>query len=145
MNIIKISIFSLLFIAIPLKSHAEKIEFINVSISKTKKPKVTIKTNLPEGMEIAIDINKVGGGYADSYNGTVRRGEIITDQFSQNGSDLPPGQYMVMILSSGAQFEPDPIQKIIGENGEKLLGPDVKESTMGVGNVIDKRVFFDIP
>lgn len=145
MTINKIFIVSLILLSISFQAKAEKIEFIDVKISNNKNPIISIETNLPDGMEISVDLNKVGGGYGDGFEGVVNHGRITTTKFSQDGGPLPSGQYMIMILSSGAQFEPEPIQKIIGENGKNLIGPDVKDSTVGVGNVIDKRVFFNVP
>jgi hypothetical protein len=133
------------FLMLPVSVYAADIEYINAQVIGNKKPKVKINTNLPDGLELAVDINKIGGGYADGYNIKIKNGEVLTNEFTKDGGPLPSGEYMVMILTAGAAFLPENIQKIIGENGENLIGPDVRDSSVGVGNVIDKRFVFSVP
>ncbi|AHI24201.1 hypothetical protein H845_237 [Komagataeibacter xylinus E25] len=128
-------------------SHASALpdEYMKVTISGGRHPVIDIATNLPENMDVSVDINPVGGGFdaGDIYQ--VHNGHVHVGPLSDNGADVLVGPYNLLITSTVSQFQNDPkVQQLLGDNGQNLNGPDVKESAMGLGRVIDIRRTFTV-
>lgn len=130
-----------------MAAHAASLpdEYMKVAISGGRHPVVDIATNLPENMDISVDINPIGGGFdaGDTYQ--VHNGHIHVGPLSDNGAAVMAGSYNLLITCPVAQFQTDPkVQELLGDTGQNLNGPDVKESEMGLGRVIDIRRTFTV-
>lgn len=121
-------------------------EYMNISISGKNNPIIDIDTNLPEGMQISVDVQPVQGGFSDGRFFIVRNHHVHAGPFSAPDGEMPPNDYLYLITSPAAQFQENKaVQQQLGKNGENLAGPDVKESELGIGRVIDKKGTFRIP
>jgi hypothetical protein len=148
MKIITKSAAALFFLAysLPVNAKALPQEYMNVSISGGSNPIIDIDTNLPEGMQISVDVQPAQGGFSDGRNFIVKNHHVHAGPFSAPDGEMPPNEYLYLITSPAAQFQDnESVQRQLGENGQNLAGPDVKESELGIGRVIDKKGTFRIP
>ncbi|MCE2576049.1 hypothetical protein [Komagataeibacter sp. FNDCR2] len=128
-------------------SHADSLpdEYMKVAVSGGRRPVIDIATNLPENMQVSVDVNPVGGGFDDGGTYTVHNGHVHVGPLSNSGYDAPAGTYNLLITSPVTQFQADPkVQDLLGDEGQNLHGPDAKESEVGMGKVIDIRSSFTI-
>lgn len=140
----KISLFSAFLFPSYAYSAPLPDEHMNFHISGARQPVIDIDTNLPEGFDVDIDVGRDGSTFMTSQDCVVKNGHIHAGPFTDNGADFLVGSYTISVMSAGAQFEPQGISKIIGEQGQYLNGPDVKDSDMGVGRVINTSRKFTI-
>ena len=103
---------------------------------KEKKPKITGKTNLPDGMKLSVSIVGVGVAYKNQVVAVVKNGAFQTGNLP-----LKSGQYSAEITSVAAKLQSTEIQQIIGQSGEKLSGTSVKKDQT-VGNIANGRLTF---
>jgi hypothetical protein len=90
------------------------------------------ETNLPDGMELGIDLDGPNvfnsPGYIAQTKVQVVAGKFVTEWFSHKGQPLRPGKYKVNIHSPYPSLQPSSVQQIIGPGGMKLSGPHVRRN-----------------
>jgi hypothetical protein len=95
-----------------------------INVETPPRPVVNGQTNLPDGTELIISINRKETDYLAQDKVEVAGGKFTTQEFSEHGSDLSPGTYSVEVLMPVQSNES--VLSIIGKDGEKLTGPLVK-------------------
>lgn len=95
------------------------------------KLKVLGYTNLPEGMDISVEL------FDENYNFSISEWVVIkedgsfeTDFLSDNGKKLKKGNYEISIVSSIPSIQSENVKNIIGKKGEKLKS-DITEESYG--------------
>jgi hypothetical protein len=83
------------------------------------------KTNLPDGMELMINISNKSGYSAQSKQ-TVQEGSFKSGQFTDKGYPLKSGEYSIEIITPTAAVQPENVKRIIGDNGINLVGDLIK-------------------
>lgn len=102
---------------------AEQNKEINVIISLLSvesiggnKVKITIVTNLPDGMKLMTDL-KDSGSYWAQDSVTVRDGKLIT-----TFGNVSIGNYRLTVTSPVVGIQPENVKVILGENGKNMVG-----------------------
>jgi invasion protein IalB len=88
---------------------------------------VTGSTNLPDGMELTIDVRRQRSTYFAQDSVVVYGGKFSSSSFRNHGSSLPPGDYAISISSAIPDLLSESVRSVIGQNGENLKGPAVIE------------------
>ena len=113
---------------------------LNVTLSVKNegdgKPTIIGTTNLPDGIELMITIARKESRYMAQDKVKVKSGAFRSAEFSQNGSPLNPGKYIVEVMMPSAAVQPPMTWPVIGNEGSKLNGPLVKKSPYG-GKIIE--------
>ena len=86
------------------------------------KPMIIGFTNLPDGTELMIDLDRRKAKYSGGTKTTVNQGRFQTERFTGEGGDLPPGNYILSISTPLPELEPESVKQIIGKHGENLKG-----------------------
>lgn len=95
------------------------------------KPEFLIKTNLPDGTILNAELSFAGTltewteDYLEQQQITVQDGKAKTEAFT-NGGDVLKGEYHLSVMMFPNE-QPESVQKIIGESGEKLTGDLVEK------------------
>lgn len=91
------------------------------------KPTLEGRTNLPSGTQLIVTLRHGAPSYdAQSKLAVEPNGCFATDQFTDDGGDLSPGRYSVLVTMPVSSGQPDSVQRIIGTHGEYIIGPFVK-------------------
>jgi len=105
------------------KPQAEQDKKINVVMSVSSvesvggnKVKITITTNLPNGMELMTDL-KDSGSYWAQDSVTVSDGKLIT-----TFGNVSTGNYRLTVTSPVVEIQPENVKAILGENGKNMAG-----------------------
>ena len=108
-------------------------------VTENNMPAVSIKTNLPEGLEISISLAKgnaengeAGTIVANAQRATVKSGSISYAPFTHNGKPFPGGAYVAWLTTIPWKNQPEQIQKVL-----KLY--DIKSE------FLDREVKFKLP
>jgi hypothetical protein len=80
------------------------------------KVKITIVTNLPNGMELMMDL-KDSGSYWAQDNVTVSGGKLVT-----TFGNVSVGNYRLTITSPVVEIQPENVKTVLGENGKNMVG-----------------------
>lgn len=117
-----INLFTLLLLSFALSAS----EFVpaasaNIIISESKRPIISISTNLPDKMNFSVSVADQFKYYGQT-KATSQDGEIIIAEF---GRPLPNGAYVLEIIS--VMEQPENVTRIIGENGKNLAGKYVDD------------------
>jgi hypothetical protein len=104
---------------------------IKAILENPSRPIVIGETNLPDDTSLLITISRKEASYRASDKVVVRDGRFRTTQFSQKGKELNPGTYSVELVMPVAGGQPASVRAVIGDHGEKLIGPTVKHNTFG--------------
>ena len=110
--------FNVLFNVTPKKNDDNRVKF-------------DIETNLPNGFELIVTVKDDFTEYMGQDKVVVNNGKISTDWFSNNNKGLN-GDYEVSFISPLNDLQPDNIKHIIGENGEKMHGGNIRENRLQV-------------
>ncbi len=86
------------------------------------KPVIIGYTNLPDGTDLMVDLDRKNIKYSDGFKTTVNSGKFQTQRFTGAGGVLPPGEYSMDISTTGSPLQPVAVQNIIGTRGENLKG-----------------------
>lgn len=78
--------------------------------------KITISTNLPDGMKLMMDL-KDSGSYWAQDDPTVRSGTLVT-----TFGNVMTGTYRLTITSPSVSIQPSNVKAILGENGKNMAG-----------------------
>lgn len=116
---------------------------LNVTLSvKTegdRKPAIIGTTNLPDGIELMITISRKESQYMAQDKVFVKNGIFRSAEFSQKGSPLNPGKYIVEVMMPSAAVQPPNTWPVIGNEGNKLDGQLVKKSSYG-GKMVELKI-----
>lgn len=109
----------------PAKSKEAVLE-IQLERNTSGEVRVLGSTNLPNQMDMMVDLCNRSIGYFAQDKVNVANGSFTSAWFSNRGKSLPAGTYEVTISSPLPTFQPESVQNIIGKNGENLSGKIVK-------------------
>lgn len=104
---------------------------MSTKIQGGDKPIVLGKTNLPDGTDLMVSIERNKNAYGGQSKVKVSRGEFRVGPFSQKGSAFNPGTYTLKITVPFAPTQPASVQSVIGDHGQKLQGSLVKKGALG--------------
>jgi hypothetical protein len=121
----------------PAKSKEASIE-IQLETNSSGHVRVLGTTNLPNKMDLMVDLRNRSIGYFAQDKVTIANGNFTSAWFSNRGNSLPSGKYEVTISSPLPTFQPESVQKIIGKNGENLSGKVVKSM---LGSKVIEAIF----
>ena len=121
---------------------------IQVTISTPSKPSISGATNLPNDTPLMVTI-EVPREDTDNPGHiiypvmgqdavTVHNGHYTAGPFSNGGSPYDRGTYIVSVAISTLAL-PDSVKPILGDTGEKLGGPYVREGQFGPDFEIRER------
>jgi hypothetical protein len=121
----------------PAKS---KEAIINIQLERNSSGEVRVlgNTNLPNQMELMLDLRNRSIGYFAQDKVNVANGSFTSAWFSNRGKSLPVGTYEVTISSPLPTFQPESVRKIIGKDGENLSGKIVKNK---LGSKVIEEIF----
>lgn len=112
---------------------AESKEFevsLNASVVENNgKPVFTIDTNLPNETKLMLTLSR--DDYTAQTHVTVKDGVASSEEFSDKGSSLVSGEYLLTVSMSIPKLQPDVVREVIGENGENMSGKYVLGSEIG--------------
>jgi len=112
-------------------------------------PVIQGQTNLPDGTQLIVSLEKTNGPLMGQDNVTVSGGAFQTDQYSDHGNPYAPGIYTVEISSGEATIQPQSVQVIIGDHGQNmnLGGPVIADqfNLAAGGKVVDYFTAIKIP
>lgn len=104
---------------------------VTAAVDNPLRPTVNGKTNLPDGTELLLTLSRKESRFEAQTKVTVAKGAFRSEQFSQKGADLNPGNYTLEIIMPVSQVQSGEVRKVIGMDGEKLSGPLVKSGALG--------------
>lgn len=96
---------------------------------------VTGKTNLPDNTELLISLSNESIGFTAQDNSIVNKGAFSAGPLGQKAG-LSAGNYMVTVMMPVSGVQPDNVQSIVGNEGQYLTGPLVKDSIWG-GKIVE--------
>ena len=85
------------------------------------------KTNLPDGMQMLLELRNPSIDYRAQDKVSVAAGAFRSAAFSDRGAALSPGTYEVLVSSPLPRLQPASVRSALGQNGERLSGPAVIE------------------
>ena len=109
----------------------------------TDRPTVLGRTNLPDGIELLVTINRRGGDYKAQDSTKVVGGAFHAGPFSQKGSGLNPGIYTLEVVMPVPNIQPPSTWPAIGNGGANMQGALVHKSPIG-GNVVTYKSTFKV-
>ncbi|WP_437912807.1 hypothetical protein WME73_38235 [Sorangium sp. So ce302] len=97
-------------------------------------------TNLPDNTELVVSAEEPGD-FGESYSvfDTVRSGRFGGESAS-GGATVPEGVYLVEVTMVSPGSQPEDVQNVIGESGERLTGKLVKKDNHGATVVARTKV-----
>jgi hypothetical protein len=132
-NRTRIGVFVLSTALMLLPRWAEAFEpYLNALVLGTTHPVISGQTNLPDGAEMTVMISRRESPFFASAKAIVSAGSFKTEPFSDEGKELSPGSYSVMIRMNMAGGQPPSVASVTGKYGEKLTGIFVKVGPFGV-------------
>lgn len=107
--------------------------FINAVAKKDgDSVKFEIETNMPDKTELWVTLQRrdENTSYYEQSNAIVTAGKAESKAFSDNGKELQ-GDYDLMISTGDASTQVAEVRRIIGEEGEYMIGPIVIKAASG--------------
>lgn len=103
---------------------------LDVSVDENSgKPVFTVDTNLPNETNLMLTLSR--GDYTGQTHVIVKNGVASSEEFSDKGSPLASGEYLLTVSMSIPKLQSDAVRKVIGENGENMTGKYVLDSEIG--------------
>lgn len=106
-----------------VQPHAEQGKEINVTMSLLSaksvvgnQEKITVATNLPDGMELMMDLKKLGG-YEAQASVVVSGGKL-----EATFGNVSTGNYRLTVTSPVVEVQPENVKAVLGENGKNMVG-----------------------
>lgn len=103
---------------------------------------VTGKTNLPDGTEFLVTISDEAIAYDAQDHAVVKNGEFLAGPLGAD-SGLLAGKYLIEILMPIPSTQIEAVQLVVGNEGQYLTGPLVKDSAWG-GKVVEYSFSYSI-
>ncbi|WP_051258299.1 hypothetical protein [Teredinibacter turnerae] len=91
---------------------------------------VTGETNLPDSTELLISLSNEAVGFTAQDKSAVRNGKFSAGPLGPK-SGLTAGNYVIEVMMPVPSVQPESVQSIIGNEGQYLTGPLVKDSSWG--------------
>lgn len=91
---------------------------------------VSGETNLPDDTELLISLSSDTTGFRAQDKSIVSNQKFSAGPFGPE-SGLSAGNYIVDVIMPIASVQPENVQSIVGNNGQHLTGPLVKDSSWG--------------
>jgi hypothetical protein len=104
---------------------------MDIFVENPLQPVVHGATNLPDGSELIVSLSRPESGYTADSKVTVQDGSFTTERFSAGGEPLNSGIYTIEISMSLAALQPEQVQAVIGDHGQKMTGKFVTTSPVG--------------
>ncbi|WP_048707408.1 hypothetical protein [Microvirga massiliensis] len=118
---------------------------ISAATDGTARPIITGQTNLPDGAELLVSVWRPSAHFMAQHKVPVIGGAFKAGPFGSRQGPLHPGEYEVSVSMSIPRNQPASVQAVIGDKGQNLKGPHVRESGIGSGNVVDYEFPLVIP
>lgn len=106
---------------------------VNVTELPDRRVRLYGTTNLPTDTNLLLSVKEraQGGFYGQSKCCIAADGSFDSETFGPRGG-LNDGVYVAGVVMPIPRVQPDNVKKLIGENGERLSGPLVKNGSFGV-------------
>ena len=115
---------------------------MDVQVLGGDRPFVYGQTNLPDGTQLSVCIEKSNGVPWVFAGAEVRKGKFSAGPLDHNGAALGNGLYKMSVMMGAATLQPRPVQAWIGQDGEFLDGPLV--TTRYIGRTIVYEKLFSV-
>ncbi|MGN7175630.1 hypothetical protein [Cytobacillus sp. SAFR-174] len=103
-----------------------------MELSADRKATFSGTSNLPAGTELLISFSLTDDSYHAQTKTVIEEdGSFTTEQFSNRGTPLAYGNYLLEVISGVANIQPPEVKAILGENYGNVKGPLVKGETYG--------------
>jgi hypothetical protein len=123
----------LLMLAMAAAVPAEAIEVtMDIFIENPLQPIFHGATNLPDGSELMLTLSRPETLYMAQAKMSVVGGHFTTERFSAEQHSLNAGRYKIEISMSTAQLQPEQVQAVIGDQGQRMTGKFVIPGFGGV-------------
>jgi len=114
---------------------------VKANVSGSEKPTISGTTNLPDGIEFLVTIERKENQFMAQSKASAKGGSFQAGPFSQKGQGLNPGVYTLQVMMLAPPLQPKATHSVIGERGEKLEGPLVYQAPIGGKSIIYKTTF----
>ena len=106
---------------------------LNVTDLADHRVRIQGTTNLPTGTELMLSVDeRAEGGFQGGSKCSVLADGSFQSELFGPANGLDEGAYVAQVLMPIPRVQPDHVRKIIGENGEKLMGPLVESGKIGI-------------
>ncbi|WP_163560456.1 hypothetical protein [Halomonas sp. NO4] len=105
------------------------------SLRPDRRLRVQGETNLPEGAQLRIVVEREASGVRWQSRTAVASGRFAVGPLGP-GSGFPDGSYTIRVNLQESTVQPEAVRARIGEEGEHLSGPLVTTSRHGLGQVV---------
>lgn len=109
-------------------------------ISDNNQVKVYLETNLPDETVIMVSLSNEEIGYNGQDEISIANGKGETDWFSNKGSKLANGEYVLNITVPITNAQPDSVKEIVGEDYKNLISDYIVEGEIGTTIEISKEI-----
>lgn len=106
---------------------------ITAKSDDTSKPKIFGKTNLPNGTQLLVSVERPSNGYGGDSKTLVINGEFEAGPYGMANGNLPPGTYSVIVTMTDPALQLQHVKDVVGKRGEKLSGNLI--SRYATGNI----------
>ncbi|QJQ96083.1 MULTISPECIES: hypothetical protein [Halomonadaceae] len=122
-----------------VETMAEPVE-IEVEAGLDSRRQMVIRgySNLPEATQLRVVVERETSRVRWQSRVNVSDGTFEAGPFGP-GSGLPDGNYLIEVHMPPANVQPMAVREVIGERGEHLSGPLVRETRHGLGNEVTYR------
>lgn len=113
---------------------------LSAQVSSVREGKLQVQgeTNLPSGTKLSVNLGSETVKSISEVTATVTKGAFAVTLPVDNAG-LEVGNYQIKVVVSVAASQPKSVQTIIGEQGQHLTGPLIKDISWG--GRIAERVF----
>lgn len=115
---------------------------LRIHIEQLPRPVVSGTTNLPDGTELLVTVERADIGYKAQAKTSVQGGRYKAGPFSHRDHNLPPGGYTVEVLMPIPPVQPASVRAVIGDAGQHLTGNLVSPGPLGHYVVVKASVAF---
>lgn len=98
-----------------------------------------IASNLPDETKLMLTLSD-GESYSAQSSVVVKDGKVTSEAFSNKGNVISSGSYTLKISMPLAVVQPDSVRKLIGNNGENLIGDLVVSGIDGESKTVTKEI-----
>lgn len=116
---------------------------IKVTASDDDRPVISGVTNLPDNTKLIIELSRNQSNYSAQGKAKVVAGKFQVGPFSQYGSPLNPGTYVIEVTMPVPMVQSAEVKALTGPKGENLRGKLVKKSILGE-NMVEYRTTIKI-
>lgn len=117
----------------------------NVDISAksdgSNPPKILGRTNLPNGTQLMVSVNRSENGYGGDSKTLVINGEFEAGPFKLKDGKLTPGNYSISVIMTDPSLQLQHVKDVIGTSGKKMTGKLVKTYATGNSGALYKTNF----